>query len=320
MRSTMVWLLALGLAGCDVADDSDSSDDSSDDSSGAAPFVFQGETWDSQQDWGDSNPRCGNELLPGEAEQIDDWLVEEGILPDPNEPMPIMAPPVQAGGVINLYVHVIYNNAGVGNISQVMVDSQVATLNAAYASTGWSFALVGTDWTQNQSWSSMTPGSAAETAAKAALHQGSADDLNLYTANIGGGLLGWSTLPWDYAAKPLQDGVVVLYSSLPGGAAVPYNLGQSATHEIGHWLGLYHTFEAGGGANGCLGKGDRVADTPSQKKANYGCPVKDSCPANAGNDPKENFMNYTDDSCMTTFTAGQDGRIDLMFTNLRFGK
>jgi hypothetical protein len=319
----MVWLLAFGLTGCDVADDSDSADSPAEveaGNSGAAPFDFQGETWESQEAWGESNPRCGNELLPGEAEEIDAELVAQGVLPAPGQQMPIMALPLQAGGVINVYAHVIYSPAGVGNIPQAMVDSQIAALNTAYASTGWSFTLVSTDWTQNQSWSKMTPGSAAETAAKAALHQGTADDLNLYTANIGGGLLGWSTFPWDYAANPLQDGVVVLYDSLPGGGAAPYDLGESATHEIGHWMGLFHTFEPGAGANGCAGKGDHVADTPSQKKADYGCPVKDSCPANPGNDPKENFMNYTDDSCMTTFTVGQDDRIDLMYTNFRYGK
>jgi len=125
------------------------------------------------------------------------------------------------GGVINVYWHTITTTTGVGAVSNTAINNQINVLNAAYAGTGWSFNLVSTNVTANNTWATMTPGSSAETAAKTALRVGGKGDLNIYSANIGGGLLGWATFPSSYASKPTDDGVVVLYSSLPGGSAAP---------------------------------------------------------------------------------------------------
>jgi hypothetical protein len=222
------------------------------------------------------------------------------------------------GGTIEVYVHVITNSSGQGGVTSTQINNQISVLNAAYASTGWQFHLASTDTTANNTWYTCG-GGACETQMKSALRIGSADDLNLYTNNMGGGLLGWATFPSSYTSAPLLDGVVILNASFPGGSAAPYNLGDTATHEIGHWMGLYHTFQGG-----CNGAGDSVSDTAAEKAAQFGCPVgADSCksgPNKAGVDPITNFMDYTDDSCMNNFTQGQDTRMDNLFTTYRFGK
>jgi hypothetical protein len=221
------------------------------------------------------------------------------------------------GGTINVYVHVIRRGSGIsnGDVSDAMITDQIRVLNNAYAPWGWQFNLVSIDRTTNAGWFTMGYGSTAERDAKAALRQGTADDLNLYTANLDGGLLGWATFPSEYRRRPNDDGVVLLFSSLPGGSAAPYNEGDTATHEVGHWMGLYHTFQGG-----CNKKNDGVSDTPAEQSPAYGCPSGRNTCSSPGLDPIQNFMDYTDDACMFEFTAGQDARMDAQFTTYRSGQ
>jgi hypothetical protein len=160
----------------------------------------------------------------------------------------------------------------------------------------------------------MTPGGEDEYKAKRALRRGGADALNVYTVD-GGKYLGWAYFPSGYASRPYVDGVIVAFGSMPG-STIPgfgnYNLGFTATHEAGHWLGLYHTFQGG-----CNAKGDYVSDTPAEKGPAFGCQVgRDTCLA-AGVDPIHNFMDYSDDPCYFEFTAGQAERMQEQYLFFR---
>jgi hypothetical protein len=231
-------------------------------------------------------------------------------------------PTLPSSITIPVAFHVINKGSGLanGDVSDSAIAAQIAVLNDAYdggsiggASSRYQFVLQSVDRTTNSSWYTMAFGSSAERDAKSALHEGGANTLNLYSANLGGGLLGWATFPWEYAGNSAMDGVVILYSSLPGGSAAPFNLGYTAVHESGHWMGLYHTFQGG-----CARNGDFVKDTPPERSATSGCPTgRDSCRNSAGVDPINNFLDYSDDACMFEFTAGQVTRMDGSWSRYR---
>ncbi|MFM2207649.1 MAG: hypothetical protein RL213_1624 [Bacteroidota bacterium] len=134
--------------------------------------------------------------------------------------------------------------------------------------------------------------------------------LNIWVCNMGGGILGYAQFPGGSSAT---DGVVLQYttvgSMLSPSSGAPYNLGRTATHEVGHWLNLRHIW---GDAN-C--GSDQVNDTPTHNTSNYGCPTYPHLSTCTGT-PVEmtmNYMDYTDDRCMYMFTAGQSARMNALF-------
>ena len=258
----------------------------------------------------------GANLKGPKKSEIDQWVEENGTR-------------VAAGGVIPVNVHVIYSSRE-GNVTDQQIAAQIAVLNNNFAgrdyngnvvsgaaNTGYTFVLNSVTRTNNRKWLGMTPGSSAEAQAKAALVVNPTGSLNLYTCKPGQNLLGWATFPWSLAGNPTMDGVVIHYASLPGGALAPYNLGGTGSHEVGHWVGLLHTFQGGCGTSDCAASGDQVCDTPAQGTATSGCPNgKDTC-AGAGLDPIHNYMDYSTDICYTNFTSGQDARADFMMATYR---
>lgn len=212
----------------------------------------------------------------------------------------------------DLHFHVVYENTTLegGYIPEQQIKDQIDVLNVDYGLTRIRWRHANTTRTKNSDWfNQVAPANEHENNMKASLRTGDAASLNVYSVGFrdgeAAGLLGYSTFPWDYTNRTFLDGVVVLYSSLPGGTLAPYNKGRTLTHEVGHWLGLYHTFQGG-----CMGPGDFVADTPAEDSPAYGCPKKrDSCPGDPGFDPIHNFMDYSDDGCMREFTRGQISRL-----------
>jgi hypothetical protein len=219
--------------------------------------------------------------------------------------------------------HGVTNHKGDGFVSKARIHRQIRVLNRAYAgmtsaqaaNTPFRFRLNSISRTKNDRWYNASgftkKGNIRLRHMQRALHVGNARHLNMYTVGPKFELLGYAYLP---ATSPLKlDGVVLWGASLPGGnanlgAGLVYNQGDTATHEVGHWLNLLHTFQGS-----CGGLNDYVTDTPRQKAGDniFEDAVANTCgTANGPVDPGHNFMNYADDPYLNQFTRGQRDRMN----------
>lgn len=249
----------------------------------------------------------------------------------------LMAGMTQRAGkptVIPVVVHVVYNTAS-GNISDKQVRSQIARLNLDYRAknidksktpTVWSglatdariqFAMATKDPqgkpTKGITRTQTTQASFADDDGVKSSASGGADGwpsdkyLNLWVCALGGGLLGYAQFP---GGPPQTDGVVILYTAFgtTGTATAPFNLGRTATHEIGHWLNLHHIW---GDTQHCEGT-DFVNDTPNAQMPNFGKPKFPhvTCSNGPNGDMFMNYMDYVDDDTMVMFTSGQVARMN----------
>lgn len=241
--------------------------------------------------------------------------------------------------VIPVVFHVIKKTDGTGDISPALLQSQIEILNQDFNALANTPGAMGTnaklqftlakldpmgnpttgiDVVTNNTYFN-DPGSGGTNTMKRTLKWDPAHYLNVYTNDAGGGgTLGYATFPAEEAGGP-EDGVVLNWEYVgrnpPGGA--PYDMGRTATHEIGHYLGLFHTFQSGcGSTTAPYTSGDLISDTARESQPNYGCsPVSSGC---GGMSPIENYMDYSEDACMTKFTAEQVNRIRCSIVNYRW--
>lgn len=238
--------------------------------------------------------------------------------------------------VIPVVVHVIHDG-GTNNISDAQIQSQIDVLNEDFrkmvgtngygtgVDTDIEFRLAKKD-PQGKCTNGIvrvnSPLSNHQTYQRSQLKLLSYWDntryLNMYVVkniNNGSGILGYSSFP---GGPPDEDGIVVKHNYFGRIATASTSLGRTTTHEVGHWFGLYHTFNGGCGIDTCA-DGDYVCDTPPAANPNYNCPVINSCSNDVPNvnDQIQNYMDYSNDNCKSMFANGQKMRMHATLTSFR---
>ena len=296
-----------------------------------APFLVNGVNYDSASTWHQSDAffkgghRCGTEQA--QIKRQDFWGESDARIVDNRKDCDLSSTSIKTEYnpvtgrtvIVPIHFHVIYKADGTGYISEQRLADQMAALNDDFGgvtfggntsrATTVQFEMVGFDYIQNDAW--FTDSSSDEDAYKAALKIDGV--MNVYT-NDASGYLGYAYFP-SSAANSVIDGVVMLHSAIGGrnnGNGV-YDQGRTLAHEIGHYLGLHHTFN-GGTCDNTYSTADLLVDTPPQEDPDYGSTPSTACGVDSA---IENLMNYSVDSAMYTFSAEQTNRMICGLVNYR---
>ena len=225
---------------------------------------------------------------------------------------------------IPVVVHVIQNTSGTGSMTDSRVQSQIEILNEDFRALAGTNGSNGNDAHIEFFLATEDPSGNPTTGITRSTNNTWFNDggsywnslawdtnryLNIYTNSASGALGYVPDLPQGGIVGSNADRVVILYSTFGRNAPFnPFHLGRTGTHEVGHYLGLYHTFNGGcASASSCSTNGDRICDTNPESSPTFGCPgSRSSCGAQA---PKDNYMDYSDDICMEQFTDDQNNRM-----------
>jgi len=223
--------------------------------------------------------------------------------------------------VVPVVFHILRRTNGTtGEVSNARIDQQIEVLNEDFGAFGSGapgidtriqFTLAGVTRSNNDSWYNDSGSYYTSLAWDPTQY------LNIYT-NTAGGNLGYAYVPsGGGVVGNLWDRVVVYWSTVgrPAPYGSPYHLGRSATHEVGHYLGLYHTFDGGcSSPSGCYDNGDLICDTSPESSPNFSPCTRTTC---GDPDPTRNYMDYSDDVCMNQFTSDQAHRLRCTLENFR---
>ena len=233
---------------------------------------------------------------------------------------------------IPVVVHVIQKTSGTGYISPAMVQSQIDILNEDFLALPGTNGSPGTDAQLQFALATVDPSGNPTTGITYSTNNTWFNDgggywnslawdtnnyLNIYTNSASGAVGYVPDLPQGGIVGTNADRVVVLWSSFGRNAPIghPFNQGRTTTHELGHYFGLYHTFDGGCGGGNCYTSADRICDTNAESAWTNGCPGnKTSC---GSPDPIHNYMDYSNDTCMWEFTPEQVNRIRCTLENWR---
>jgi hypothetical protein len=208
---------------------------------------------------------------------------------------------------IDTYFHILTDDHKTkGNYDDEKILDQMKILNDGFKQTPFTFNLINITRTHDTSLFDLGQGFnndyvSMQSALGEKLRKGDRMTLNIYSIQLLPRTLGLATYPSGFDGR--KDAAYVDHCTLPDGSCPLYNSGKILVHEVGHWLGLLHVFQ--GGCDEI--HGDYVSDTPPQSSAIWGCQSEtNSCPANEGNDPLDNFMgcksnNLEDQGCWIGF-------------------